>query len=88
MYYHEAFTYCCNFKSVICTLIRILCACVHIGLSDPLVEIVLMPEKRFKIKALKTDFKTKDLNPSYYKDFKMYVHDNNVHTHSYGTAQS
>ena len=32
-----------------------------------------MPEKRFKIKPVKTDFKSKDLNPTYYKDFKMYV---------------
>ena len=46
----------------------------HVGLSDPYVEIVMMPERRFKIKALKTDFKSKDVCPTYYKDFKMYVH--------------
>ena len=49
----------------------------HIGTSDPYVDIVLMPERRFKIKSVKTDFKHKDLNPTYYKDFKMYVYDGN-----------
>ena len=34
---------------------------------------MLMPEKRFEIKAVETDYKSKDLNPTYYKDFKMYV---------------
>jgi len=43
------------------------------GYSDPYVDIVLMPERRFKIKSVKTDFKSKDLNPTYYKEFKMYV---------------
>ena len=48
---------------------------MHLGYSDPLVEIVLMPERRFKIRPVKTDFKSKDLNPFYGKDFKMYAHD-------------
>jgi len=43
------------------------------GFSDPYVQILLMPERRFKIKAVKTDYKNKDLNPTYYKEFKMYV---------------
>ena len=50
---------------------------VHIskytGLSDPFVEILLIPEERFKIKAVKTEYKSKELNPFYAKDFKMYV---------------
>ena len=45
----------------------------HTGSSDPYVQIVLMPERRFKIKAVKTDHKHKELNPTYYKEFKMYV---------------
>ena len=46
---------------------------LYVGSIDPLVEIVLMPERRFKIKAVKTDFKSKEANPFYGKDFKMYV---------------
>jgi len=49
-----------------------------IGFSDPYVYIVLMPERRFKVKAAKTDYKSKNLNPSYYKEFNMYVY-----THTY-----
>ena len=44
-----------------------------VGYSDPYVDIMLMPERRFKIKSMKTDFKSKDVNPTYYKEFKMYV---------------
>ena len=47
---------------------------LYVGSVDPLIEIVLMPERRFKIKAVKTDFKSKEANPFYGKDFKMYVH--------------
>ncbi|XP_065899170.1 BAI1-associated protein 3-like isoform X2 [Dysidea avara] len=46
------------------------------GYSDPFVDIVLMPERRFKIKSVKTDFKSKDLNPTYYKEFKIKVKEN------------
>jgi len=45
------------------------------GFSDPYVSIVLMPERRFKTKPVKTDYKSKDLNPTYYKEFNMYVYD-------------
>ena len=44
-----------------------------IGFSDPYVYIVLMPERRFKTKPVKTNYKSKDLNPTYYKEFDMYV---------------
>lgn len=44
-----------------------------VGSIDPLVEIVMMPERRFKLKPVKTDFKSKNANPFYGKDFKMYV---------------
>jgi len=37
------------------------------------VQIVLMPEVRFQIKPVETDHKSKDLNPTYYKEFNMYV---------------
>lgn len=43
------------------------------GFSDPYVEILLMPEERFKIKPVKTDYKKKELNPFFAKDFKVYV---------------
>ena len=43
------------------------------GYSDPYVYIALMPERRFKTKPVKTDYKSKDLNPTYYKEFNMYV---------------
>ena len=33
-----------------------------------------MPEERFKIKPVKTEYKSKELNPFYAKDFKMYVY--------------
>ena len=32
-----------------------------------------MPERRFQIKPVETDHKSKDLNPTYYKEFDMYV---------------
>ena len=41
------------------------------GKSDPYVEILLMPEERFKIKPVKTDYKSKELNPFYAKEFEM-----------------
>ena len=44
-----------------------------VGFSDPYVYIILMPERRFKIKPVKTDYKSKELNPTYYKEFNMYV---------------
>jgi len=50
------------------------CACVYTGLSDPFVEILLMPEARFKIEPVKTDCKKKELDPFYAKDFKMYIY--------------
>ena len=43
------------------------------GLSDPFVEVQLMPEERFKIKPVKTAYKSKELNPFYAKEFEMYV---------------
>ena len=43
------------------------------GFSDPYVQLLLMPERKLKIKAVKTDYKNKELNPTYYKEFKMYV---------------
>jgi len=55
-----------------------------VGLSDPYVQIVLMPERRFQIKPVETDHKSKDLNPSYYKEFNMYVYWSTavlIHTH-------
>ena len=51
-----------------------MCACVYTGLSDPFVEILLMPEARFKIEPVKTDCKKKELDPFYAKDFKMYIY--------------
>ena len=48
--------------------------CVCTGLSDPYVEIQLMPGERFKIKPVKTDYKSKELNPFYAKEFEMYVY--------------
>ena len=49
------------------------CIMYSIGFSDPYVCVALMPERRFKTKPVKTDYKGKDLNPTYYKEFNMYV---------------
>ncbi|XP_065899176.1 BAI1-associated protein 3-like isoform X2 [Dysidea avara] len=46
------------------------------GYSDPYVYIALMPERRFKTKPVKTDYKSKDLNPTYYKEFNMKIKEN------------
>ncbi|XP_065899174.1 BAI1-associated protein 3-like [Dysidea avara] len=43
------------------------------GFSDPYVCVALMPERRFKTKPVKTDYKGKDLNPTYYKEFNMKI---------------
>ena len=42
-----------------------------IGASDPYVEVVLMPEDKIKIKAVKTKTIKANVNPYYGKEFKM-----------------
>ena len=42
-----------------------------LGASDPYVEVVLMPEDKIKIKAVKTKTIKANVNPYYGKEFKM-----------------
>ena len=42
-----------------------------IGASDPYVEVVLMPENKIKIKAVKTKTVKANINPYYGKEFTM-----------------
>ena len=41
------------------------------GSSDPYVEVLLMPEDRLNVKAVKTDYIKASLNPYYQKEFNM-----------------
>ena len=43
----------------------------YTGSSDPYVEVLLMPEDRLNIKAVKTDHINGTLNPYYQKEFNM-----------------
>ena len=42
---------------------------ILIGASDPYVEVVLMPENKIKIKAVKTKTVKANINPYYGKEF-------------------
>ena len=44
---------------------------ILIGASDPYVEVVLMPENKVKIKAVKTKTVKANVNPYYGKEFTM-----------------
>ena len=44
---------------------------ILIGASDPYVEVVLMPENKIKIKAVKTKTVKANINPYYGKEFTM-----------------
>ena len=44
---------------------------ILIGASDPYVEVVLMPENKIKIKAVKTKTVKANVNPYYGKEFTM-----------------
>ena len=44
---------------------------ILIGASDPYVEVVLMPENKVKIKAVKTKTVKANINPYYGKEFTM-----------------
>lgn len=45
----------------------------YAGSSDPYVEVLLMPEDRLNVKAVKTESIKSTLNPYYQKEFNMYV---------------
>ena len=44
---------------------------MYIGASDPYIEVVLMPEDKIKIKAVRTKTIKANVNPHYGKEFTM-----------------
>ena len=64
----------CILTFVVVCMVTPLCSIslvYYTGPCSPFVSLLLMPQRRFHIGAVKTEHKTKDSNPEYYKEFNM-----------------